>query len=94
MRSVCRASLFTTGWGFGSSGLRLDTISPPLTHSWFPPGDGEKRRPVTTVGACTWPTMANAETNGETDDARNHGQMWACGNGYAVNKLCAFGKGA
>ena len=31
--------------------------------------------------------MANAEANGETENARNVGQLGTCGNGYAVNKL-------
>jgi hypothetical protein len=42
----------------------------PLTHSWFPGGDGEKRPPVTAAGVHIWPAMANAETNGETENAR------------------------
>ena len=69
------------------SGLRLDIFGQPLTHSWFPGGDGEKGPPVTAAGAHIWPTMANAETNGETENARNVGQLGTCGNGYAVNKL-------
>jgi hypothetical protein len=47
----------------------------------------EKRPPVTTACAHIWSTMANAETNGETESARNHGQMGTCENGYTVNKL-------
>ena len=31
--------------------------------------------------------MANAETSGETENARNVGQLGTCGNGHAVNKL-------
>jgi len=42
---------------------------------------------VTATGAHVWPAMANAETNGETENARNVGQLGTCGNGYAVNKL-------
>ena len=46
----------------------------PLTHSCFPPGDGEKGPPVTATGAHTWPSKPNAETNREAEHARNHGQ--------------------
>ena len=70
-----------------TSGLSSDKDGQPLTYSWFPGGDGEKRSPVTATGAHIWPAMANAETNGETDNARNVGQMGTRGNGYAVNKL-------
>jgi hypothetical protein len=59
----------------------------PLTHSWFPAGDGEKRPPVTATGADFWPAMSNAETNGETQNARNHGQYGTRGRSAAVNKL-------
>ena len=59
----------------------------PLTHSWFPGGDGENGPPVTATGAHIWPTMANAETNGETENARNHGQMGTCGWRGEVNEL-------
>ena len=62
-------------------------FSQPLTHSWFPPGDGEKRPPVTAADAHIWPAMASAETNGETENARNVGQLGSWRNGYAVNKL-------
>jgi hypothetical protein len=31
--------------------------------------------------------MKNAETNGETENARNVGQLRTSGNGHAVNKL-------
>ena len=59
----------------------------PLTNS-----DNRGRRPgETPLGdfACSpvWPAMANAEANGETENARNVGQLGTCGNGYAVNKL-------
>ena len=74
-------------FGFKLSGLRLDTFGAPLTDSWFPGGDGEKRPPVTAAGARTWPAMANAETNGETENVRNVGQLRTSGTGYAVNKL-------
>ena len=69
------------------SGLRLDTFGQPLTDSWFPARDAEKRPSVTVAGAHIWPTMANAETNGEPENAPNVGQLEACGSGYAVNKL-------
>ena len=59
----------------------------PLTNSCFPGGDGEKGPPVTAAGAHTWPTMQNAETNGETENARNHGQMGTCGWRGGVNEL-------
>ena len=72
---------------FELSGLRLDMFGQPLTDSWFPGGDVEKRPPVTAAGAHVWPAMANAETNGETENARNVGQLGTWGNGDAVNKL-------
>ena len=59
----------------------------PLTHSWFPGGDGEKGPPVTATGSHIWPAVANAETNGERGKARNVGQWGTCGSAYAVNKL-------
>jgi hypothetical protein len=59
----------------------------PLTDSWFPGRDGEKRPPVTAAGAHTWPAMANAETNRDTQNARNVGQMESCGSVCAVNRL-------
>jgi len=59
----------------------------PLTNSWFPGGDGEKGPPVTATGAHIWPAMANAETNGETENARNVGQMGSCGWRGGVNEL-------
>ena len=59
----------------------------PLTDSWFPGGDGENGLPVTATGAHIWPTMANAETNGETENARNHGQTGTCGWRGEVNEL-------
>ena len=33
-----------------------------------------------------WPAVANVETNGETENARNVGQLGTCGSGYAVDK--------
>jgi hypothetical protein len=62
-------------------------FSQPLTDTWFPSGDGEKRPPVTATSAQVWPAMANAETNGETENAWNVGQLGTCGSAYAVNKL-------
>jgi hypothetical protein len=82
--AVLAANQRVCGWRL--YGLRLDRIAQPLTHSWFPGGDGEKRLPVAAAGAHIWRTMANAETNGETENARNVGQLGTCGNGYAVNK--------
>ena len=35
----------------------------------------EESWPVTATGAHIWPAMANAETNGETENARNVGQL-------------------
>jgi hypothetical protein len=62
-------------------------IGQPLTDSWFPVGDGENGPPVTATGAHIWPAMANAETNGETQNARNHGQMGTWGLRGEVNEL-------
>ena len=62
-------------------------FSQPLTRSWFPCGDGEKRPPVTTASAHICPAMANAETNGETENARNVGQLGIGGNDCTVNEL-------
>jgi hypothetical protein len=42
---------------------------------------------VTALGAHVWPTMANAETNGEKENPRNPGQMGTCGSAFAVNEL-------
>jgi hypothetical protein len=64
---------------FELSGLSLDMFGQPLTDSWFPGGDGENGPPVTATGAHTWPAMANAETNGETESAQNVGQLGTCG---------------
>ena len=50
------------------------------------PGDGEKRPPVSGAGAHIWPAKPNVETNGETEDARNVGQLGTWGSGYGVNK--------
>jgi hypothetical protein len=59
----------------------------PLTNSWNRAGDVEKRPPVTAMGVRTWLAMADAETNGERENARNAGQLGTCGTGCAVNKL-------
>jgi hypothetical protein len=72
---------------FELSGLRLDMFGQPLTNSLFPGGDGEKRPPVTATGARTWPARPDAETNGETGNARNHGQYGTCRRSAAVNEL-------
>ena len=72
--------------GFGTSGLGSDNLAEPLTNSANRPGDGEKRPPVTATGAHIWPAKADAETNGERENARNAGQLGAWGSGYAVNK--------
>ena len=73
--------------GFGTSWLRSGKACQQLTHSCFPVGDGEKQPPVGSADAHIWRTMANAETNRETDNARNVGQMALCRRRYAVNKL-------
>jgi hypothetical protein len=72
---------------FMSSDLGSDNPAEPITNSANRPGDGEKRPPVTATGARTWAAMADAETNGEKENARNAGQVGSCGNGCAVNKL-------
>lgn len=78
-------------WGvtvlFMSSYLGYDNLAEPLTNSANRPRDGEKRSPVTATGARTWAAMADKETNGEKENARNAGQVGSCGNGCAVNKL-------
>jgi len=53
----------------------VDTFGQPLTNSCFPAGDGEKRPPVIATDAHIWPAMANTETNGETENPRNVGQL-------------------
>ena len=65
----------------------------PLTHSCFPGGDGEKGSPVTATGAHIWSAMANAETNGEAETARNQGQMGTYGWRGEVNELRANRRG-
>jgi len=42
---------------------------------------------VTAAGAHIWPARADAETNGESENPRNAGQLGTCGSGYTVNKL-------
>ena len=73
---------------------RVRVVRPEAGHVWpavnplrFPGGDGENGPAVTATGAHIWTAMANAETNGDTENARNHGQLGSWGNGYAVNKL-------
>ncbi len=61
------------------SGLSLDMFRQLLTNSWFPPGDVEKPSPVTVAGALDWQAKANAETNGETENEPNPGQLGHCG---------------
>ena len=61
------------------SGLSLDMFRQLLTNSWFPPGDVEKPSPVTVAGALDWQAKANAETNGETKNEPNPGQLGHCG---------------
>ena len=56
-----------------------------LTHSRFL--GGEKGPPVTAAGARIRPAMATAETNGETENARNHGQYGTCRRSAAVNEV-------
>jgi hypothetical protein len=73
--------------GFELSGLGSDMFGQPLTNAWFPGGDGENGPPVTATGAHIWPTMANAETNGDTGSGRNHGQYGTCRPREGVNKL-------
>jgi len=70
-----------------SSGLGSDNLSQPLTNSGNRPGDVEKRPPVTAARAHGWPAMANRETNEETQNAPNVGQLGTCGSGCAFNKL-------
>jgi hypothetical protein len=48
--------------------LGIDNPPRQLTEFSFRFGDGEKGPPVTATGADTWPAMANAETNGETEN--------------------------
>ena len=70
-----------------ASSLGSDNPPTPLINSINPPGDGEKRPPVTAAGTHIWPAKADAETNGETENARNVGQFGTWGNGDAVNRL-------
>ena len=85
--ALCRVRQLYTPRGFELSGLRLDIFGQPLTNSY----NRQARRGETAsgdaAGVQSWPTMKNGETNGETENARNVGQLRTCGNGYAVNKL-------
>ncbi len=81
------STLLTIPRRLDTSDLGSDNLAEPLTNSANRPGDGEKRLPVAAAGAHIWPAMADAETHGETENARNVGQMGTCGNGCAVNKL-------
>ena len=58
-----------------------------LTNSGFPCGDVEKRPPVTVAGAQGRRPKPSAETNGETENAQNVGQLGSCGGSDAVNEL-------
>jgi hypothetical protein len=49
--------------------------------------DGEKRPTVNAAGAQRWPANADPKRNGETENARNVGQLGTCGRSDAVNKL-------
>ena len=73
--------------GFESSCLRLDMFGQPLTNSY----NRQVRRGETAsgdaAGVQSWPTMANAETNGETKNAPNVGQLGSCGNTCGVNNM-------
>ena len=72
---------------FKTSGLGSDNLSEALTNSANQPGDVEKWPPAPVAGAQSWRPKPSVETNGETETARNVGQLGTCGNGYAVNKL-------
>ena len=65
--------------GFELSGLRLDTLGAPLTNSWFPFGDGEKRPPVNVAGAQTRAFKPDRGANGETLKSLNVGQLRTSG---------------
>ena len=42
---------------------------------------------MTAAGAHIWPAMANAETNGETENAPNVGHLGICGSTCGVNNM-------
>ena len=69
------------------SGLRLDIFGQPLTNSY----NRQVRRGETAsgnaAGVQSWPTKANAETNGETENAPNVGQLGSCGSTCGVNNM-------
>ena len=73
--------------GFELSGLKMDIFGPQLTNSY----NRRVRRGETgcggRTGAHAWPAMANAETNGEAENTRNHGQYGTCRRTDAVNEL-------
>lgn len=73
--------------GFEMSGLRLDIFGQPLTNSY----NRQVRRGETAsgnaAGVQSWSTMKNAETNGETENARNVGQLGSCGSTCGVNNM-------
>src|ERR1039457_3138279 len=85
--ALCRVRQLYTQRGFELSGLRLDSFGQPLTNSYNRQVRRGEKASGDAAGVQSWATMKNAETKGERENARNHGQSRACGNGYAVNKL-------
>ena len=72
--------------GFDLSGSRLDMFGRLLTNS-----DNRRVRRGETgwegrVAGSLGAPGRKRETNGETENARNVGQLGTCGNGYAVNR--------
>jgi hypothetical protein len=63
----------------------LTCAAGPLTNSWFPSGDGEKRPPANVVGAHGWPFGRESPRNGETRKWRQHGQLRSCGRRGVAN---------
>jgi len=58
-----------------------------LTNSWFGTENGRKGLPRGVSGHRVGAPTGKRETNGETRNARNHGQMGTWRRSHAVNKL-------
>jgi hypothetical protein len=58
-----------------------------LTNSWFGPENGRKGLSRGVSGRRVGAPSGKRETNGETENARNHGQMGTWRRSRAVNKL-------
>lgn len=77
----------TGGCGFETFGLRLDIFGQPLTNSYNRPVRRGEAASSDAEGVQSWPAMANAKTNGETEPTRNVRQLGSCGSTCGVNNM-------